>query len=248
MASTLLVFDVDGTLIDSRRDLCTAVNLVRKHYGLDPLPADIVGGYIGDGISLLVKRSLDVPGIDLEEAVGLQRKFYEQHMFDESVLYPGVERVLQGFNELGCKLAVASNKQAVFSERILEHFRLRDLFCHVAGDGNSRFLKPHPAMVIDGMRVAGAPAAQTWMIGDSHTDLETARRAGVRSVFMTSGIGHRGDETPDEVCSSFDDLWKLLSAQGPRFGLTRPVAAGGKSRGQEVDSRRPLNHGTIGSG
>lgn len=210
MAQPLLIFDLDGTLIDSRRDLATAVNLVRRHYALAPLSTESVTQYVGDGIRNLVKRSLEGADVDLDEAVGLQRKFYREHMYDATVLYPGVEAGLKELRKRGCTLAAASNKAADFCERILEHFRIRDLFAHVAGDGNSPTLKPHPGMFLEIMKQAGAPAGRTWAIGDNHTDLEAARRAGIRSVFLTYGFGATGGERPDKVCSSFDELVALF--------------------------------------
>ena len=210
MSQTLLIFDFDGTLIDSRRDLATAVNLVRRHYGLEPLLQAKVAGYVGDGIRNLVKRSLDGMDVDLDEAVGLQRKFYSEHMYDETVLYPGVRRGLQRLRKRGYALAVASNKLADYCERILEHFKIRNLFVHVAGDGNSGSLKPHPGMFLGIMKAVGASAGQTWAVGDGHTDLEAARRAGIRSVFVSYGIGSMAREEPTEVCSSFDDLLRIF--------------------------------------
>lgn len=210
MSQALLIFDLDGTLIDSRNDLATAVNLVRQHYGLSPLSLEAVAGYIGDGIRNLVKRSLEGADADLDEAVGLQRKFYSEHMHDVTVLYPGVEAGLRELHGLGFILAAASNKQAGFCERILEHFKIRDLFSHVAGDGNSAHLKPHPDMFLDIMKRVGVPAAGTWAIGDNHTDLEAARRANIRSVFVTYGFGVIGAERPDRICSSFGELVSLF--------------------------------------
>jgi|APCry1669188970_1035186.scaffolds.fasta_scaffold27297_2 phosphoglycolate phosphatase len=211
MSQTLLIFDLDGTLIDSRNDLATAVNLVRCHYGLPPLTPEAVGRYVGDGIRNLVKRSLEGAHADLDEAVGLQRKFYSEHMHDVTTLYPGVESGLRELHGRGFTLAAASNKQAAFCERILEHFKIRALFSHVAGDGNSPDLKPHPGMFLDIMKRVGATASCTWAIGDNHTDLEAARRAGIRSVFMTYGFGVAGAEKPDRLCSSFGELVAMLA-------------------------------------
>jgi len=202
----LFIFDLDGTLIDSRADLTTAANLVRRHYGLPALPGETVAGYVGDGIRVLMERALAGTGADIDTAVQLQEKFYSEHLVDDTVLYPDVADGLRRLFGAGHALAVASNKPVVFSEKILRHFGLREMLVHVAGDGNAAPLKPHPAMIVDTMRRAGIEAAQTWMVGDHHTDLEAARHAGCRSVFLADGIGRQGTETPDIVCASFAEF------------------------------------------
>lgn len=206
MSQHLLILDLDGTMIDSRRDLASAVNLVRRHYGLPDLPVEQVVGFIGDGVRNLIRRSLAGISVDLDEAVDLQRKFYREHMYDETTLYPGVEKGLRELNTGGCVLAAASNKMADSCERILEHFGIRDLFQQVSGDGTGVKLKPHPEMFLRIMAKAGMPADKTWAIGDNHTDLEAARRAGIKSIFLTYGFGSAGTEKPDKVCSSFDEF------------------------------------------
>ncbi|MEI6808063.1 MAG: HAD-IA family hydrolase [bacterium] len=210
MSRTLLIFDLDGTLIDSRRDLATAVNLVRRHYGLPALSTESVTGYVGDGIRNLIKRSLTGTDADLDEAVGLQRKFYREHMYDETVLYPDVESGLRELHGRGYILATASNKATVFCESILEHFKIRDLFTHVAGDGNTPVLKPHPGMFLEIMKLTGAVTDGTWAVGDNHTDIEAARRSGIRSIFVTYGFGTVGSEKPDKVCASFKELLSMF--------------------------------------
>ncbi|MEI6971035.1 MAG: HAD-IA family hydrolase [bacterium] len=212
MSHRLVIFDVDGTLIDSRRDLATAVNLVRGYYGLDPLPVEVVAGFVGDGIRNLVKRSLAGSDVDLAAAVDLQRRFYSEHMCDETVLYPGVEAGLRTLRAHGCILATGSNKAAGFCERILAHFGIRELFAHVAGDGNSPELKPHPGMYLEILRKTGVEAGCAWAVGDNHTDIEAARRAGIRSVFVTYGFGTEGGAKPDAVCASFDEVVAMFPA------------------------------------
>lgn len=202
----LFIFDLDGTLIDSRADLTTAVNLVRNHHGLPPLPVNVVAGYVGEGIRVLMELALAGSGADIAVAVKLQKKFYGEHLVDATVLYPGVADGLRRLHAAGHALAVASNKPAVFSEAILRHFGLLELMVHVAGEGNVAHLKPQPDMLFDVMRHAGADTAHTWMVGDHHTDLEAARRAGIRSIFLADGIGRTGKETPDVMCDSFVDF------------------------------------------
>jgi phosphoglycolate phosphatase len=212
MAPYLLIFDLDGTLVDSRADLCTAINLTRAHYGLPPLADSIVAGHVGDGIRKLVERSLAGHPADLDEAVALQARFYHKHLHDQTQLYPGVRAGLARLHAAGHRLAVLTNKQAEHTRALLAHFGLTEAFAAILGGGDVPRLKPDPAPVLDLMRRLGIPATRTWMIGDHRTDLETARRAGVRSVFVTYGIGQAGGEKADQTFDSFAVLTEFFLA------------------------------------
>lgn len=206
MRRQLLIFDLDGTLIDSRKDLATAVNLMRQHFGLPPIPVEQVVRYIGDGVRMLVTRSLEGASVDIEDALRVQGPLYRQHLADETVLYPGVHAGLLALHAAGHVLAMATNKPVDASETILTHFGIRPFFALVLGGGSTAKLKPAPDMIQTIMDSTGIPAADTWIIGDNHTDLECARRAGVRSVFCSYGFGNRGSETPFATIASFDEL------------------------------------------
>lgn len=212
MQTQLLIFDLDGTLIDSRRDLTTAVNLTRAHYGLPPLPVEAVTSYIGDGVLRLITRALDGTGIDPRDALPLQAAFYREHLADETVLYPGVAEGLQRLQEAGHLLALATNKPAEACELILRHFGIREHFRWVLGGGDVPRLKPAPDPILHILRAGGLAADGTWVIGDHHTDLEAARRAGVRSVFAAWGFGRQGAEQPTCVARSFPELTRLFGA------------------------------------
>lgn len=202
----LFVFDLDGTLIDSRADLAAAVNRVRRHYGLAPLSVATVSGYVGEGVRVLMQRAIEGTGIDLDGAVRLQQQFYGENLADATTLYPGVAAGMARLHAAGHRLSVISNKPVQFTERILVHFKLRNLLVHVAGDGPDIKLKPAPDMVFAAIRAAGMTSAQTWVVGDHFTDLEAARRAGARGIFMTYGFGRPGKEKPERTFDSFAEL------------------------------------------
>lgn len=206
MSRQALIFDLDGTLIDTRRDIAIAVNELRRFYHLSLLPEDVVAGYVGDGVKKLVERAIQGTTIDLPEALAVQRRFYRDHLFDTSTLYPGAEEGLRTLHRRGHALAVVTNKLFEFTESLLIHFKIRDLFQVVIGDGNAPALKPNPAGILETGRQTGIPPESTWVIGDHHTDLESGRRAGVRRIFVTWGIGHPGTETPDASVNSFEEL------------------------------------------
>ena len=207
---TLIIFDLDGTLVDSCRDLATSVNLMRRHYRLEPLPVATITGYVGDGVRALVSRALEGSGVDVDAAVGVQAPLYRAHLVDETAPYPGVSEGLRELKARGHVLGVATNKPAAACELILRHFGIRELFLAVLAGGTFPVLKPDPAMIEALRRQAGLDAAATWMVGDNHTDLEAARRAGVRSVFLTYGYGTPGGETPTVTCASFSEVVTLF--------------------------------------
>ena len=201
-----LIFDLDGTLIDTRRDITVAVNAMRGFYHLPPLPEQVISGYVGDGVKKLVERAIRGTPVDLGEALIVQRRFYREHLLDFATLYPGVAEGLRTLHRRGYTLAIATNKLLEFTESLLVHFQIRHLFQVVIGDGNAPTLKPDPAGILETLRQTGLPPESVWVVGDHHTDLEAGRRAGVRRIFVTWGIGHPGSEIPDLTVSSFDEL------------------------------------------
>jgi len=204
MHKKLFIFDLDGTLIDSRRDLATAVNLMRRHYGLEPLDVDVIATYVGNGMRMLVSRSLQGLDVNLDEAGKIQKSCYIQHLHDETTLYPGVREGLQALHRAGHLLAVATNKDTDACEQILAYFRLRNLFGSVIGGSSGDALKPHPQMIVRTMKKLHMRPEDTWMIGDHVTDLKAAREAGVNSAFMTYGIGALDGETPTRTFTTFE--------------------------------------------
>jgi len=207
MKRQVLIFDLDGTLIDSRRDLATGINLMRRHYGLDPLPMEKVTGFIGDGVRKLVARALEGHDIDIDDAVRINNRFYFEHMHDRTVLYPGVAAGLKTLFDQGHALALISNKGKAGCLKILAHFNIADYFRAVIGGESALALKPDPAAVFEVVRLTGASISATWIIGDNHTDLAAARNAGAKSAFVTYGIGKAGGE---KATITFDDFQSLV--------------------------------------
>lgn len=207
----LLIFDLDGTLIDSRRDLCAGINLMRRHYNLPPLPVDTVSTFIGEGIRKLVERALEGEKIDIDEAVHLNYQFYLRHIHDKTILYPGVADGLRALFNHGYVLALISNKGAEASKLILSHFKIADLFSSVIGGDSGLPLKPEPDAIFETMRRTKVKATDTWIIGDNHTDLAAARLADVKSVFVTYGIGKTGAEKATLTFADFNSLVRYFT-------------------------------------
>jgi len=212
MKKQLLIFDLDGTLADTRADLATGINQMRAHYDLTPFDLETVTGYIGDGIRKLVERSLQGADVDVDEALALDKKFYAEHMLDETALYSGVEAGLQKLSVAGHTLAVLSNKPGNPSRILLDHLGLGGLFSRIIGGGDVPNLKPSPDGIAALIEEFGAGSENVWMIGDHHTDLEVAHNAGVKSGFVTYGIGHPGEFVADQVWNGFEELTAFFTA------------------------------------
>jgi phosphoglycolate phosphatase len=204
MKPKLIIFDLDGTLADTRADLTTGINLMRGHYGLSPLELDVVTGYIGNGVRSLVERSLQGAPVDLNEAVGVNRAFYAQHMLDQTALYEGVSEGLAALSQ--CKLAVLSNKPGDPARCILKHLGVDSFFFRTIGGGDVPNLKPSPDGIEELIEESGIPAEDTWMIGDHHTDLQAAHNAGVKSGFVTYGLGSPGDFCANQTWCTFQEM------------------------------------------
>ncbi|QHI69907.1 HAD family hydrolase [Tichowtungia aerotolerans] len=204
-----MIFDLDGTLAETRQDLASGINLMRAHYGLAPLDVETVTGYIGDGIRKLVERSLQGLDVDIDEAVALDKKFYAEHMFDETRLYPGAEEGLKALSAHA--LAVLSNKPGDPTRAILKHLGVDGLFFRMLGGGDLPNLKPSPDGIEALLAESGISKENTWMIGDHHTDLEVAHNAGVKSGFVTYGLGHAGEFSADQTWSTFGELVDFFS-------------------------------------
>jgi phosphoglycolate phosphatase len=211
MQKQLLIFDLDGTLADTRADLATGINLMRAYYGLPPIGMEIIESYVGDGIRKLVERSLQGADVDFEEALALNKQFYAEHMLDETALYPGVEAGLKKLATAGHALAVLSNKPGDPSRTILNHLGIGGLFFRIIGGGDVPKLKPVPDGIFALMEESGISAENVWMLGDHHTDLEVAHNAGVKSGFVTYGIGHPGEFTANQTWHGFEELVEFFA-------------------------------------
>ena len=201
--SQLFLFDLDGTLIDSRADLAAATNAMRALHGLPALPLDTVSAYVGDGVRTLALRALEGAAVDPDLAAREISAAYAAHLTDRTTAYPGVEAGLRALRAAGHDLALVTNKPAPHARRLMDHFGWTPLFSVLLGGGDTPELKPSPLPLQTAMQRTGHAPENTWMVGDHHTDLEAARRASIRSIYLASGFGHPGAETPDLAFPDF---------------------------------------------
>ncbi|HEY5654159.1 MAG TPA: HAD hydrolase-like protein [Pontiella sp.] len=206
MKPQLLIFDLDGTLIDSRADLAAGINHMRAHFGLELLSVKTVSGYIGDGVRKLVERSLQGAAVDFEEALQINKDYYYSHLTVHTMLYDGVADGISALAAAGHKLALLTNKPGDPSREILRHFELADYFLEVIGGGDIAQLKPAPDGVVRCLERTQTDAADAWMIGDHYTDLCVAENAGIKSAFVRYGFGSDHGYKPTTYFASFSEL------------------------------------------
>lgn len=214
MPSPLLVFDLDGTLIDSRRDLADSTNELLAAHGAAGLPIDAVAGFVGDGARVLVERALTASHltIDLDAALAEFLAIYDRRLLVHTRPYEGIVAALAHVGDRAV-MAVLTNKPGRPTRALLDAFDLSRYFRWIVGGDGDTPRKPNPAALTRLMQDAGAAPAATLMVGDSMVDVETARRAGARVCVARYGFGHargldlKGDEI---VVDAPDDLGRVL--------------------------------------
>ncbi len=206
MKPQLIIFDLDGTLIDSRADLAAGINHMRKQFGLASLSLETVSGYVGDGVRKLVERSLQGAKVDVDDALQVNKDYYLSHLTVHTFMYPGVEEGLRHLVEAGHQLAVLTNKPGDPSRSILQHFNVDHYFTSIIGGGDVENLKPEPDGILQCLRTTGINAARAWMIGDHYTDLAVAGNAGIKSAFVRYGFGEERGIEPSAYFASFPEL------------------------------------------
>ncbi|HKE22481.1 MAG TPA: HAD-IA family hydrolase [Bryobacteraceae bacterium] len=186
----LLIFDLDGTLIDSRHDLANAVNATRVHMGMDPLSNERVYSYVGNGAPVLIRRALGQQATEAEvqEALEYFLEYYREHDLDYTSLYPGVRESLDRLRDAGKQMAVLTNKPLRMSQHIVAGLGVANHFLKVYGGNSFEFKKPNPVGIRALIDITSIPADRTIMVGDSSVDVETARNAGVRCCGVTYGF------------------------------------------------------------
>lgn len=210
MSNDLLVFDLDGTLVDSQRDLADAVNATRAWMGLEPLPPVTVAQYVGNGAPVLVQRALpDAGKEDWSRGLDYFLEYYRNHMLDSTVLYPGVREALDQLHAERIPLAVLTNKPIRFTLQMLEGLGIDLHFFRVYGGNSFPEKKPDPAGLNALVTESGADRARTIMVGDSAVDVDTARNAGVQACGVRWGF------QPETFVSSppdflIDDMRELV--------------------------------------
>jgi phosphoglycolate phosphatase len=212
MNISLLIFDLDGTLIDSKQDLVNAVNATRASLRMGPLDADTIASYVGNGAPMLIRRAIG-PGFDEDQLARALEHFltwYRDHCLDNTMFYPGVREALDAFGDR--TLAVLTNKPVRISRYILEGLGVLPRFKYVFGGNSFDTKKPHPEGILTILRDSGVPAEQALMVGDSEVDVLTGRNAGVLTCGVSWGFAPHTFQTnpPDLLVHDLGELAAML--------------------------------------
>jgi len=220
----LMIFDLDGTLIDSRLDLVHSVNAALRHIGRPALPDDVIASYVGDGAPILIQRALG--GEVVEEAIvrkGLEffLSYYREHKLDHTTVYPGIVDALTAIqsshNGTGTqrKMAVLSNKPVNPSRAIVEALGLGKFFSQVYGGNSFATKKPDPEGARKLLAEYGVQPEHAAIVGDSQVDILTGRNAGMHTIGVTYGFAPHTleDESADVLVDSPGDLAKVFRDQ-----------------------------------
>jgi phosphoglycolate phosphatase len=211
----ILVFDLDGTLADTARDLIATLNILLQREGLPAVGHDAARYLVGAGARTLIERGFKLAGapLDLREADRLVKEFlayYESHIADETRLFPGAESALKRFTDAGLVLAICTNKPEGLARLLLEKLAAAEYFSAICGRGSFEVHKPDPRMLHLTIESAGGDPIRAIMVGDSKIDVDTAKNAGAPIIAVDFGytdtpIAMLG---PDRVISHFDELWE----------------------------------------
>jgi phosphoglycolate phosphatase len=191
-----VLFDLDGTLVDSVHDLADALDRLLIETGLPPVGVDAARRMVGDGARKTLERALarvgaELPHAEFEAAFARFLDIYENELGDTTRLYPGARACLERAAASGILLGLVTNKPSVPTRQLLDRLELTPLFAVVVGGGDVAELKPHPLPLLTAVRALGARPETALYVGDSRTDLDTARAAGVRIALIPSGYGQQ---------------------------------------------------------
>jgi phosphoglycolate phosphatase len=215
----LVIFDLDGTLIDSRLDLVHSVNAALRHIGRPELPDDLIASYVGDGAPILIQRALGGEAVDdatVRQGLQFFLSYYREHKLDHTTVYSGVKQALtavqRGSNGIPRKLAVLSNKPVVPSRAIVEALGLGPFFMQIYGGNSFATKKPDPEGARKLLEESGVRPEEAAIVGDSHVDVETGRNAGLWTVGVSYGFAPHtlGERPPDVLVDSPHELAEVF--------------------------------------
>jgi phosphoglycolate phosphatase len=216
----LVIFDLDGTLIDSRLDLVHSVNAALRHIGRAALPDDVIASYVGDGAPILIQRALGRDTVDealVRKGLEFFLSYYREHKLDHTTVYPGIAESLAAIqnsaNGVPRKMAVLSNKPVKPSQAIVEALGLGKFFSQVYGGNSFATKKPDPEGARKLLEESGVRAEHAVIVGDSHTDVETGRNAGMWTIGVTYGFAPHTltDAPPDVLVDHAQELGTVLA-------------------------------------
>ena len=222
MAAPTIIFDLDGTLIDTAPDLVDTLNVVFAREGWPPVPYETARNTIGGGARMMIARGIAAEGIAVAPAK-LEQLFadfiahYTEHLADRSRPFPGLTDALDVLAFGGCRFAVCTNKLERLSVLLLKQLKLADRFAAICGQDTFGIQKPDPEVLRRTVTAAGGNLPHAIMIGDSATDIRTARAAGIPVIAVDFGYSDRpvSEYGPDRIISHFAQLRSAIAAISP---------------------------------
>ncbi len=212
----LIIYDLDGTLVDTRADIAQAVNHMLAVLNAAPLDPPRIERFVGRGLHHLIKSCLRTDDSkQIEKGTNIYREYYAKHMLDHTVLYPGAKEVLEYFK--GRFQAVITNKPNPYSRQILEALGVVSYFCEIVAGDTDYPKKPDPTAVLSIMKREKVQAAETLFVGDSLIDIETGRNAGIETVVISHGFESEEalqSANPAAVVSGFHELLSFAKQKG----------------------------------
>ena len=216
----LIIFDLDGTLIDSIPDLTLAVNIMLSYYNIEPLTIEIVTPFVGNGAKILLERALnhtmqpeDITKERFDEAFQIFFAAYRDNLSVDTYLYPGVLETLEYLDNKGYKMAICTNKPFEFIEPILKELSVKQYFTSWVGADSVPKQKPDPAPLLHLAKEMKKTIDQCIMVGDSKNDIKAAKNASMESIGVSYGYNyneHISDYNPDKVVDNFVESQKLF--------------------------------------
>jgi phosphoglycolate phosphatase len=222
MTAHTIVFDLDGTLVDTAPDLVETLNVIFRREGFTPLPYEHARNFVGGGARAMIGHGLNAAGRALSSDK-LDRLFadfieyYSEHLADRSRPFPGLTDALDALAARGCRFAVCTNKLEALSVRLLDALGLADRFVAICGQDTFGVQKPDPEFLRRTVAAAGGKLDTAVMVGDSITDIRTARSAGIPVIAVEFGYSERpiAEFGPDRVIGHFSDLPDAVAAVSP---------------------------------
>lgn len=216
----LVLFDLDGTLVDSAPDLAYSIDCAMEELGLPKPGEDRVRGWIGRGAEILIRDTLDFAGVDKDDSDMFSKTFdlfseiYIKNTSAHSRLYPGARETLDHLKELGCKLGCVTNKRGRFTEPVLKSLNIFDDFQVVVSGDTLEKKKPQPDPLFYAVENTGTTTERSLMVGDSVNDVQAARAANMPIFCVSYGYNHGqdiADSNPDRVMDSLSEMIPLFS-------------------------------------
>jgi phosphoglycolate phosphatase len=207
----LVVFDLDGTLVNSQYDLTDSVNFVRQKYGFSPLPVDKVASYLGSGITALVKAVLsELKSTEFELAVKMFKDNYSQHLTDKTLPYKDVVEML---SNISCQKVLLSNKDENFSKQILKTLNLSNFFTEIYGGDSFKEKKPNPLPIYEIMKKFSLNKENIIMVGDGTNDIMVGKNAGIKTIGVLYGYSSQeqlNNLAPDYIAKTPKEIVTVI--------------------------------------